>query len=52
MEFHWDPNKEESNRIKHGVSFGEAMTVFLDPLAAIFADPDHSTLEESRELIV
>lgn len=29
-------------RLKHGVSFEEATTVFGDPLALAFNDPDHS----------
>jgi uncharacterized DUF497 family protein len=33
------------------VSFEEALTVFADPLARIFDDPDHST-DERREIIV
>jgi len=42
MEFEWDPKKSEVNRRKHGVSFHDAATVFADPLAITFADPDHS----------
>jgi uncharacterized DUF497 family protein len=38
VEFEWDDEKAASNRMKHGVSFEEAMTVFGDPLAAIFDD--------------
>jgi hypothetical protein len=34
MRFEWDPQKDEENRAKHGVSFEEASTVFGDPLAA------------------
>lgn len=49
--FEWDETKAHTNRQKHGVSFPEAATVFADPLAAIFPDPDHS-LDELREVIV
>ena len=42
MEFEWDKEKAESNLKKHGVSFHEAATVFGDPLAITFPDPDHS----------
>ena len=49
--FEWDDSKAESNVQKHGVSFAEAATVFADPLAAIFSDPDHSD-EDLREIIV
>ena len=42
MEFEWDPQKSDANFKKHGVSFHEASTVFGDPLAITFSDPDHS----------
>lgn len=46
MEFEWDREKAETNLRKHEVSFDEAVTVFHDPLAATFDDPDHSAGEE------
>jgi len=49
MEFEWDPEKAIKNQTKHGVSFQEAATVFGDPLALTFFDPDHSE-EEDRFL--
>jgi uncharacterized protein len=45
MKFEWDPKKATSNIRKHGVSFQEAATVFGDPLAITFDDPDHSMVE-------
>lgn len=42
MEFEWDEEKSIANRKKHSVSFHEAATVFGDPLAITFPDPDHS----------
>lgn len=42
MDFKWDENKAENNLKKHEVSFQEAATVFGDPLAITFNDPDHS----------
>lgn len=45
MEFEWDEKKASANKKKHGVSFHEAATVFGDPLAITFSDPDHSDLE-------
>jgi hypothetical protein len=30
MKFQWDPSKAASNISKHGVSFDEAMTVFVE----------------------
>jgi uncharacterized protein len=50
-EFEWDAAKAETNVRKHGIAFEEALTVFADPLARIFDDPDHSS-EERRELII
>jgi hypothetical protein len=49
MEFEWDPKKAERNFKKHKVTFQEASTIFGDPLAISFLDPDHSIGEE-REL--
>jgi uncharacterized protein len=49
MEFEWGPKKAEKNFKKHGVTFQEAATVFADPLAITFQDPDHS-VEEDRQL--
>lgn len=50
-EFEWDAKKAATNLKDHRVSFEEALTVFADPLAAIFNDPDHSATER-RELII
>ena len=47
MEFEWDTPKAEANIQKHGVSFDEAASVFLDQLAVSGQDPDHS-VGESR----
>lgn len=43
--------KANANIQKHGVSFDEAATVFLDPLALTFPDPDHSGGED-REITI
>jgi len=51
MEFEWDPAKARRNERKHGLSLEEAATVFGDPLAISFHDPDHST-EEARWLTI
>ena len=45
MKFEWDPAKAKSNIKKHKIAFEEAVTVFYDPLAATFDDPDHSEVE-------
>jgi len=49
MRFEWDPKKAAENLRKHRVSFEEASTVFGDPFAITFPDPDHSR-GESRFL--
>ncbi len=49
--FSWDERKAAANERKHHVRFEEAVTVFLDPLAHVFDDPDHST-DETRFLLV
>jgi uncharacterized DUF497 family protein len=46
LEFEWDERKNLKNRIKHGVWFEEARTVFEDPRALLMDDPDHSEQEE------
>jgi uncharacterized DUF497 family protein len=46
MNFEWDSNKAQANRRKHGVSFDEAATVFLDPMAVSGPDPEHSVGED------
>jgi len=46
MQFEWDADKADENLKKHRVSFDEAVTVFYDPLAATFGDPDHSQDED------
>jgi uncharacterized DUF497 family protein len=38
VDFSWDERKAASNLKKHGVSFGEAATVFADPLALAIED--------------
>jgi len=50
-EFEWDAEKANENLKKHAVGFEEALTVFADPLARVFDDPDHSE-NERRELII
>jgi len=47
MKFVWNAAKAAANLKKHGVSFEEASSVFLDTLGATGADPDHS-IGESR----
>ena len=51
IEFAWDRRKARSNLAKHGVSFEEAQTVFLDEYARLIDDPDHSQEEERFVLL-
>ncbi len=49
--FIWDPDKDEQNKIKHGVSFEEAVGVFEDEFALLMHDYKHSE-NEDRWLLV
>jgi len=49
--FEWSAPKAAFNLRKHAVSFEEAATVFDDPLAITFSDPDHAP-EERREITI
>ena len=46
MRFEWDDNKAESNGLKHGITFEEAVTVFDDPDLMFTQDSSHSQSEE------
>jgi uncharacterized DUF497 family protein len=43
--FEWDPRKAEANAAKHGVTFDDAVSVFLDPTGLDGPDVHHSTAE-------
>ena len=43
--FAWDPRKAEANAAKHGVTFDDAVTVFLDPDGFDGPDLQHSAAE-------
>jgi uncharacterized DUF497 family protein len=49
--YEWHAAKPKTNLQKHGVSFDDAATVFLDPLALSYPDPYHSSAEE-REITI
>jgi uncharacterized protein len=51
LRFEWDENKNRLNRKRHGVSFPEAQTVFLDDNALLIDDPNHS-VDEVRFLLL
>ena len=46
IRFEWDDRKSRESKRKHGVSFEEARTVFLDENARRYFDPDHSEDED------
>ena len=46
LRFEWDESKAEENLAKHGVSFGEACSVFHDERAVEFYDDEHSKWED------
>ena len=52
MEFEWDERKYEINKLKHGVSFDEAVEAFDDPAAVLLPDVRHSTRHEKREILI
>ena len=51
MEFAWDARKARSNLAKHGITFDEAQSVFLDDNARLIGDPDHSDDEDRFVLL-
>ena len=46
MNFEWDEKKNKTNIKKHGISFQEASSVFLDENAILFDDKVHSTMKK------
>ena len=51
LRFEWDARKSRANKSKHGVSFEEARTAFLDESARVIADPEHSEDEDRFVLL-
>ena len=51
LKFEWDVRKATLNLNKHGISFEEARTVFLDEYARLIDDPDHSG-DEARFILM
>ena len=52
MYYDWDESKNEKNQQKHGISFEEAATVFLDRDRLVAIDTAHSTPTETRFLSI
>jgi uncharacterized protein len=51
LRFEWDERKAAANVKKHGVSFEEAKSVFVDEQAKLIDDPDHSEDEDRFVLL-
>ena len=51
LRFEWDEEKAKINIGKHGISFPEAATAFLDGGGLVIDDVDHSEKEERYVLI-
>lgn len=51
LTFEWNDRKASENKRKHGVSFEEAKTAFLDENARLIPDPEHSD-DESRFILL
>jgi uncharacterized DUF497 family protein len=49
--FTWDDRRNRENQRKHGISFEEATTVFVDENARLIRDPDHSETEDRFVLL-
>ncbi|NMN01365.1 Ribonuclease toxin, BrnT, of type II toxin-antitoxin system [Bifidobacterium sp. DSM 109958] len=52
LHFEWDDAKARINVSKHGVTFQEAATAFLDPYARVIDDPEHSDMTEERLILM
>jgi uncharacterized DUF497 family protein len=51
LEFDWDPDKNERNISKHGISFDEATDVFVDPRRVEFLSL-RGDASEVRKLVI
>lgn len=51
LKFEWDAKKNATNRRKHGISFEEAKTAFLDGNARVIPDPELSEDEDRFVLL-
>ncbi len=51
LRFEWDSRKASQNQKKHGVSFEEAKSAFLDENARVMPDPAHSDDEDRFVLL-
>ena len=49
--FEWDKRKASENNRKHGITFEEAVSAFLDENARVISDPEHSDDEDRFVLL-
>ncbi len=52
LDFKWDPNKEQKNIKKHGVSFATAIYVFYDEYRLVYFDSNNSLFNEDRYQVI
>jgi len=52
LRIEWDGGKAQANLRKHGVGFDEAETAFSDDYGLILPDPDHSSVDEERLILL
>ncbi len=52
MEFEWDPAKDDANRRRHGISFGEVTELFTSGVDYLEIFDDQQSHEEDRFIAV
>jgi uncharacterized DUF497 family protein len=52
LRIEWDDTKARANLRKHGISFNEAETAFSDDYGLILPDPDHSSMDDERLILL
>ena len=52
LRIEWDDAKARANLRKHGISFDEAETAFSADYGLIVPDPDHSSADEERLILI
>jgi uncharacterized DUF497 family protein len=52
MHYIWDESKNILNKVKHGVSFEQAVYALKDPFRRIAYDQDHSDVYEDRWKVI
>lgn len=52
LRIEWDDAKARANLRKHGIRFDEAETAFSDDYGLVLPDPDHSSMDEQRLILI